>query len=388
MSVGPLINVGLSATSSLVIHDLNITVGQFGLLSTVCFLVSALGSIWLGHLSDHISGRAQLLAIFGGAAVALLMAALSPSYLWLMAAVAVSGLSQAMTNPTTNRLIVLHAPAGKRSGWIGIKQSSPQATQLFAGLFFPAVALLVGWKGAVGAASAIVIVLLFWAWNRLPDEPPHRRLRSRSVRHSDGPGGMSAVRRLRPKHGGRVWLYGGQACLASVGVSATNVYLPLFAQRGLGFPLILAGLTTAMVGLVGVAARLFWIRRMTAGTGTDTLLVILAVGSVLSSLLLLFSGQLHIGAMLWAGVILHGTMALGVNVVIMAGVMRDVPAGTAGGATGIVSLGMYLGIASGPLIMGLLLDATGRFLEGWLFLAILNAACSILAGVFRIRSRG
>lgn len=385
MVIGPLINTGLSATSSLVIQDLEITASQFGFLTTACFAVSALGSLWLGSVSDRISGRLQILIILGGAALGLLMAALASSYLLLVAAVAVAGLAQAMSNPTTNRLIVLHVEPRKQPGWIGIKQSGSQGSQLLAGLLFPPVAVLVGWQGAAAAAAALAVLVLAWSWNQLPEEQPRNRRRTKVPRPA---GPRSAALQERPKYGARVWLYCAQSAAASIGLTATNVYLPLFAHRSLDFSIVLAGLTSGLVGLVGVTARIFWSRRIAAGGRADSLLLVLAIGSVMGGLMLLFAEQSHLASLLWAGVVLHAIMALGVNVVIMAGMMRDVPASTAGGATGIVSLGMFFGIAAGPLAMGLFVDSAGGFFSGWLFVVVVNVFCVLLALVLKIRGDG
>ncbi|MCG2623448.1 MFS transporter [Arthrobacter sp. I2-34] len=388
MGIGPLINLGIGATSSQVIHDMGITDGQYGLLSTVCFVMAALGSLSLGRLSDRISSRSQLVIIFGGAALTMLMAAVAPGFGWLLGIFALSGLAQAMSNPATNRLTALHAPAGRQEAWIGVKQSGLQASQLFAGLFFPAAALLVGWRGAMGLAAALGAGMLFWAVRRLPAEPFRP---SRPVRHSApsrGPGALAVSGRRRHRsYGPMVWIYALQICLTSIGLTATNVYLPLFAQRGLGYSLVVGGLTTALAGGVGVVSRIFWTRRMAAGAEAGKLMVLLAAGSVASALCLMMSGVLQFGTLLWVGVVLHAGMTMGVNSIIMATVMRMVPPASSGGATGIVSLGMYVGIGLAPFSMGLLVDATGGFTVGWLFLAAVNTVCLLLAGAVWIKQR-
>src|SRR6185312_12730322 len=141
MGVGPLLNYGLSTLSPLIIADLRIGDAQFGLLATATFTSAALSSLWLGRLSDRISNRAQLILIFGGSAAAMALAALSRNYALLLLAALVAGPSQAISNPTTNHIIIHHVPPERRPGWIGIKQSGVQGCQLFAGLVFPAVAI-------------------------------------------------------------------------------------------------------------------------------------------------------------------------------------------------------------------------------------------------------
>ena len=372
MGAGPVMNYGISATSTLIIADLGISESQFGLLAATCFASAALSSMSLGRLSDRISSRSQMLIIFGGTALALVLMAVSGNYLWLLAAVLLSGPAQAISNPTTNRIIIHAVQAGKRPGWMGIKQSGVQASQLFSSLFFPAAALFAGWRGAAVGAALVLGLLLAYAWQRLPAEPR----------------GTSGTERERPSAERRfpaaVWLLAAFALFSGAGMQATNVYLPLFAQRELGFSLLLAGATAAAAGVVGVASRVLWGRRMAEGVRASTLLLILAAGAICGAALLLAAGETGNPALLWAGVVFHGASVLGVNVVVMAGVLREVPKERVGAASGAVSLGMYAGFATGPLAMGLLLEYSGDFLDGWIFIGASYLVC-VLVGLAYLR---
>nr|WP_231713294.1 MFS transporter [Arthrobacter sp. zg-Y769] len=370
MGAGPMMNYGLSATSTLIMADLGISDAQFGLLAATCFAGAAVSSMWLGRLSDRISARSQLLIIFGGTALALGFAALSGNYFWLLAAVLLSGPAQAISNPTTNRIIIHAVEPGKRPGWMGIKQSGVQASQLFSSLFFPAAALVAGWRGAAVGAVAVLALLLAYAWFRLPSEP---RL---SAPHAPG---QPADRKFPAS----VWLLAAFALFSGAGMQATNVYLPLFAQREIGFSLLMGGVTAAVAGVVGVTSRVLWGRRMADGVRASTLLLILAAGAVCGAALLLAAGQTGAPVLLWCGVAFHGASVLGVNVVVMAGVLREVPRERVGAASGAVSLGMYSGFALGPLAMGLLLQYSGGFLAGWLSIIAVYLICGGIGLAYR-----
>ena len=375
MGAGPVMNYGISATSTLIISDLGISESQFGLLAATCFASAALSSMSLGRLSDRIRARTQMLIIFGGTALSLVFMALSGNYLWLLAAVLLSGPAQAISNPTTNRIIIHAVQPGKRPGWMGIKQSGVQASQLFSSLFFPAAALFAGWRGAAVGAALVLGLLLAYSWHRLPPEP-----RTRTPNRAER---ASAERRFPAA----VWLLAAFALFSGAGMQATNVYLPLFAQRELGFSLLMGGATAAAAGVVGVASRVLWGRRMAEGVRASTLLLILAAGAICGAGLLLAAGETGIPALLWAGVLFHGASVLGVNVVVMAGVLREVPKERVGAASGAVSLGMYAGFASGPLIMGLLLEFSGGFLDGWIFIGAVYLACVLVGLTYRRAGR-
>ncbi|MDN3904790.1 MFS transporter [Arthrobacter sp. YD2] len=371
MGAGPMMNYGISATSTLIMADLGISEAQFGLLAATCFAGAALSSMSLGRLSDRISSRTQLLIIFGGTALALGLMAVSGNYLWLLAAVLLSGPAQAISNPTTNRIISHDVEPGKRPGWMGIKQSGVQASQLFSSLFFPAAALIAGWRGAAVGAALVLGLLLAYAWHRLPAEPRRRMTTPPAPTN----------RRFRAP----VWLLAAFALFSGAGMQATNVYLPLFAQREIGFTLLMGGATAAAAGVVGVASRVLWGRRMAAGVLASTLLLLLAAGAVCGAVLLLVAGQTGAQGWLWAGVVFHGASVLGVNVVVMAGVLREVPKERVGAASGAVSLGMYTGFALGPLAMGVLLEASGGFLAGWLCIGAAYLVCAGIGLAYRVR---
>jgi MFS family permease len=409
MGVGPLLIYGLSATSSLVIDSLQITPGQFGLLAAVCFLAAGVSSGMFGRFSDRMRGRTQICLIFGGAAAAMVLVAVSGNFLWLVVAVVLSGAAQALSNPATNRLVMDHVPAHKRAGWIGVKQSGVQGSQFLAGIAFPAVALVTGWRGVAGLSCALALVLLIVAWRLIPTSA---RPASTGPDSPDSPDSPAAVRSAAPspdavqagratspgaagtaKGGkvrlpGTVWVYAAYALLSGFGIQATNVYLPLFSQREVGFSLVLGGLTAAVAGVVGVASRIVWGQRIVGKGNSFTLLVTLGLGAAAGAALLLAAGLTQSGVLLWCGVLLHGAMGLAINVVVMAGMMRDVPPGKVGAASGRVAVGLYLGFAAGPLAMGGLLTAFNGFMAGWCVVMAAYLACALLAALARHRMPG
>jgi MFS family permease len=396
MGVGPLLMYGLSATSSLVIDSLQITPGEFGLLATACFLAAGVGSGVFGRFSDRMRGRTQICLIFGGAAAAMVLVAVSGNFLWLVAAVVLSGAAQALSNPATNRLVMDHVPAHKRAGWIGVKQSGVQGSQFLAGIAFPAVALVAGWRGAAGLSCALALVLLIVAWRLIPtsagpasagpDSPASMRSAAPSpdavpAGRATSPGAAGTAKGGKVRLPGTVWVYAAYALLSGFGIQATNVYLPLFSQREVGFSLVLGGLTAAVAGVVGVASRIVWGQRIVGKGNSFTLLVTLGLGAAAGAALLLAAGLTQSGVLLWCGVLLHGAMGLAINVVVMAGMMRDVPPGKVGAASGRVAVGLYLGFAAGPLAVGGLLTAFNGFMAGWCVVLGVYLACALLAAL-------
>jgi predicted MFS family arabinose efflux permease len=423
MGVGPLFNYGVSVSSAVIIDQLGITAGQLGLVVSVVFASAAITSIYLGRLADRMSARAQLVLIFAGTAVALVVGAFASHYWVLLLAAVLAGPAQAISNPTTNRIIIRAVAPVKRAGWIGVKQSGVQASQLFSGLFFPAVSLWLGWTGAALGAALVAVGLLAYG---LTVVPTPRELAARAARDAQSAPGPDATTPVAPD-GARpadpdappaetaggdqaatdrtagdrragdgpatdrlpttVWIFASIALLSGFGMQATNVYLPLFSMEAVGFSLVLGGVATAVSGVIGVISRIWWGRRMSAGVKASTLLLMISAGALSGVAAFLAAGLWHVPALIWVGAALHGVTVLGANVVINAGLMQVVAPERIGAASGINSMGMYSGFALGPLVMGALRDLTGDFTIGWLVIAVMYLACFGMALFLRSHGR-
>ena len=393
MAVGPLLTHSLSAMSPLVIADLELTEAQFGLLATTTFFVAAVTAVRTGRWADRLAARTLLVVMFGGAALAMLLTAAAPGYAVLLAAMVLSGLGQVMANPATNRLIRLHVPAGRRASWIGIKQAGVQASQLVAGLTFPALGLLLGWRTAVLVAVGAVLLLLVHGWWTVPDNHPGTPV-ARPSRTTSPSGTTTPFRSraagaaARPPMPGAVRAYAAAAALTGLGAQAANVYLPLYAHRELGLDVVAAGATVSVSALVGIASRVLWARVMDRpGADGFVLLAGMALGAAASAVLLILA-PLHPGLAwaVWPAAVLHGGAALAVSVVVMSAAMRAVPADRVGASTGVVTMGLYAGFCAGPLALGGLLQLTGSFAVGWGVVLVCYLACAALAVLVRSRA--
>jgi MFS family permease len=395
MAVGPLLTHSLSAMSPLVIEDLGLVESQFGLLATVTFFVAAVTAVRTGRWADRLGARTLLTVMFGGAVLAMLLTAAAPDYAVLLLAMVLSGLGQVMANPATNRLIRLHVPAHRRASWLGIKQAGVQASQLVAGLTFPALGLLLGWRTAVAVAAGVVLLLLVHGWLTVPDN--HGAVRPEAapdkpsptpVTPSPVPAGTPGPVRRAPMPG-VVRAYAAAAALTGLGAQAANVYLPLYAHRELGLDVVAAGATVSVAALLGIASRVLWARVLDRpGTDGFALLGVMALGAAASAVLLVLA-PLHpaLAWAVWPAAVLHGGAALAVSVVVMSGAMRAVPTERVGASTGVVTMGLYAGFCAGPLVMGALLQLTGSFAVGWAVVLVCYLACGLLAVLVRRHSR-
>lgn len=92
--------------------------------------------------------------------------------------------------------------------------------------------------------------------------------------------------------------------------------------------------------------------------------------------------------LVWVAVAFHGISALGVSVVLMAALMRAIPASSMVSASGMVTAGMFFGFALGPLLMGIIVGSPGGFVLGWITVGITYLLCVVLACVLiRVSAR-
>ena len=190
------------------------------------------------------------------------------------------------------------------------------------------------------------------------------------------------------KHPGMVWALALFGLINGIGVQATNVYMPLFAVREMGFSLVLGGATAALAGVIGVIARVTWARRMAKGASGLRLLLVLALIALVGAVLFLIADLAGWALLVWVAVAFHGISALGVSVVLMAALMRVIPASSMVSASGMVTAGMFFGFALGPLLMGIIVGSPGGFILGWITVGITYVLCVILAFILiRVSSR-
>ncbi|QXQ08894.1 MFS transporter [Paeniglutamicibacter sp. Y32M11] len=381
VGIGPLLTYGLSSVSELVITELAISEAQFGLIATVCFGAGAIGNAVFGRFTDRQPDSRLLVLVFALASMALLLAMIPGGYVLLLVASGCAGLAQSFPNGVTNRILAQRVPAERRIGWIGIKQSGVQVSQLVASLGFPALAAWIGWRGASGVGAVFAILLGVIAVRVLSAVPllPPTPITVDSAASGSPTAAPTSIRFT-------IWALAAFGFINGMGVQATNIYLSLYAVRELNFSLVLGGAAAAVAGAIGVAARVGWGRMMSRGMAAPPLLLLLATLALAGAGVFLAAGATHSAVLLWLAVAMHGASALGVSVVLMAAVVRGVPSSSMGMASGMVSAGQFGGFTVGPLVMGTLVGSPGGFALGWTVVAGIYLL-SVMLGLYLVLRR-
>jgi MFS family permease len=346
-----------------IVEDLHLSRASLGLLATGVVAVAALLSPPAGSLADRLGGRPTLLATFAVTAAGAVGMAIAGSYSGLLLGAGVVGVAAALANPVTNQLVSEHIPRGAQGSVIGLKQSGVQAGTFLIGLVLPSAAAAMGWRRALAltilpaALGLLATVLVI---------PPVGRV-ARAARPPKGsPWRWPVVAKLT--------VYGS---LMGLGTSAIGAYLVLYAVEALGLSESASGLAVAVLGLAGITSRIVWARRSERGGSISLVLIMMSLCGA-GSVGLIWSAQLGWSWLLWVGALGFGATGVAWNAVGNLLLVRELPAGVAGRAAGVLQFGFFGGMAVGPPSFGWLVDATGSYGAGWLMVIV---ALAIAAGV-------
>ncbi|MBC7680434.1 MAG: MFS transporter [Pseudorhodobacter sp.] len=353
--------------------DLEVGLAAFGLATATLFAVSGLLARPCGQLVQQLGVRRGTALAAAVATGSLCAVALAQSQAWLMAALALGGLGNAIAQPSAN-LGISELVTERRLGLaFGIKQSSIPLATLLGGLAVPGIALVVGWRWAMGAAALLALsVLLSTTVTR------RRPSARRRVAPTGGPD------KGLPRRGLLVLTAGG--FLGSAASTSTGVFL-VDSGVDAGLSPGAAGLMFAGCSVVGLASRVGfgWVADRHADRSRYLFIANLLTSGALGYVLLA-SGSVPLFAL---GALIAYGLGWAWTGLFHFAIIKDNRVAAAS-ATGSVQTGLSLGAASGPLGFGLVAQATS-YRTAWLMAAALSlaAALTVRAGRRMVRqSRG
>jgi predicted MFS family arabinose efflux permease len=234
--------------------DLGVSAALVGQLVSIYAIGSLVAAIPLTTLTQGMRRKPLLLTAIGGFVVVNTVTALSTNYALTLAARFVAGVFAGLLWALLAGYASRMAPAHLRGRAIAV---SMMGTAIALSLGIPAgtwLGVAVGWRVAFGIMSGLTLLLIGWAWFKLPDfpgQPAHRRL---SLAHVFALPGVRAV-----------------LFVTLVFVLAHNILFtyiaPFLAAAGMGarvdLVLLVFGLTS-LVGTSGVGLLVDrWLREMT-----------------------------------------------------------------------------------------------------------------------------
>ncbi|WSW02248.1 MFS transporter [Streptomyces sp. NBC_01006] len=357
----------LGAFGPRLVDELGVSPTVLGLTTTIGFGTAAVLSPVGGRMVDRTGPRRCLVVLLLVSAAALGLIGAAPGPGFLLAAVALGGLPQALANPATNKAILAAVPPARHGSVTGMKQSGVQLGAFAAGLPLAALAGSVGWRGAVWTAAAAAAPAALWAHRALPADPPAKA--------------AAPVASLVPR-GAIAWLAVFSLFLGC-GIASVNTYVALFGVRKLGMGPTEAAALVAVLGVAGIAGRVGWSKAARPGRA-EWLPGALAAGAVLAACLL--AAALYAPPLVWVAAVAVGVFAVSGNAVSMVLVMQRAAPGRAGQDSALVAAGFFAGFAVGPPLFGLLAQA-GRYGPGWLLVAAEFTAAAAVATAWAVRER-
>lgn len=345
MSAGAFLTSALSVLAPFIIEDLGLSRTQMGMLFTVMFSIATVASPFTGHGVDRFGGRRGLIALFVAEGLAVIGVVMAPSWLWLLVALAVGGLSMAAMNPITNHLISQHVPHERQGLLMGIKQSGGQVNWFFAGLFLPPIAVVWGWRPALVTGTLIAVIGIAATARLMPPSSVEPRMPVEEHTSS-----LALVRTVR-------WL-AVYAFVMTLGMAAVGSYLPLYAFERLGYSEAGAGLLTAAIGIIGVVSRIVWGRWADHLGRPSRVLAWMSVAAAVGQLGIWLAEDLGTW-LVWPSVVVFGATAAAWATVAMLAVVRMVPSELIGRASGMMLLGGHASLVVTPIAFGATVDWRG-----------------------------
>jgi len=354
------------------IDEFDISRTQLGLLTTAAFVVGGVLSPSAGGLVDRIGGRRIFVASMALVILATAGMSVAPSYVWMLLGSALVGFALASCNPTTNKLISAHTVPGERGVIMGVKQAGVQFGAFVIGFTLPALASTFDWRVAMASTILLPAICIAGTLLLIPSDRTEH-LERRSTRESG---------ELLPTVG---WM-ATYAFLMGGGVAAISAYLPLYAQEEVGLSAGDAGMIAGIMGGIGILSRVAW------GWGTERIgefsiaLAILGAGAVAATAAVYFApggGAL----LLWISAVVFGMTAITWNAIGMLVIVAEIGTHAAGRASGIVQSGFYAGFVVTPSLFGYSVDRSGEWTIGWVGVALMFVAATVVAGAWRTSRR-
>lgn len=338
--------------------DLTIGLATVGGAVALFFFVTSLGSPFAGHAVHRIGPRTGLTTAGILSACALTTLATSRSATMLFAALAIGGVGNAILHPSAAMALSNGVSHDRQALAFGVKQSSVPLATMTAGLAIPAFALSFGWRATVGSAAVATLLGAIL----LPARLGFGRIATMPTKAKQS---LS-----RPPVRALVYLSLGGGIGTMAGTAVGTFFVEGAIETGVSEAA--AGILFAAGSLTSIASRV-WIGwaadRWSGMKHFRTVSLLLLVGS-LGFVLLAAGGRTlaPLGALTAVGI---GWGWTGLFNYLAVHDRRE----TAAIATGIVTTGLALGGGLGPLVFGMIAEASS-FTTGWWAMAIVCAAAA------------
>jgi sugar phosphate permease len=362
-----------------------------GLLMTFLLFPYALSNIFLGHTADRWGPRKVLTLMTGFWSVAAIWMGAVGSYFLMLAGRLARGIAEGPLFPVANRYIRYWFPPSERGGANAVWTSGQRVGMTLA---VPLLSLAIGmwgWRSAFFLQAALALLLVVPAiWFLTADAPEKmagigaaerdfitQNRTNGTIKSAKGGGDFSGL-----MHNYRFWLmvtYHFAVLATFVGLTT---WLPKYLRDARGFDVGAMVLVTSLSYMGSFLSSLvfgFLSDRIGNRAGLCTLS--LAGASVSIGLAALAPDPIISALLMMLGMVLWG-MSPPIFYAIM---QRIVPAPIMAAGIGIDNGLANIGAAMAPAVIGFLIAATGSYLAGLLFIAVLGLIGAAGAAVLAVQ---
>ncbi len=341
--------------------DLGISRAQVGLLVSLHFGCTGLGSITGARITERIGTRTAVVADQLIVAVAAWSAALLDSYAALIGAAVLAGFGYALTNAATNEAVAAAVPESRRTLALSAKTSGVPTMALISAVLVPWASDRWSWNlilmigGTIAAVSAINSAVVI---------PDIRSSRSRAQRQE------SALPR------GFWWFAVSAFFLVGSSQPLFSWAVP-YLDEGLGTSKPVAGAIAGIAaGLGAVCMSLTALRADYLGRTKRVPLIVGLCVVLTASILVTMSGLTFGLAVATIGLFAGFIVQLAAIGIMHAAVVDRAPQAVAR-ATGLTMTGYYMGALATPVSFGALVDWLGTYTWAWLAMALGSTAAAV-----------
>jgi MFS family permease len=376
-NIGPL---GMPAIASLIRADLDLTLAQAGSFISAYYIGPVTMSLFAGVLADRFGTVKALVLGQALIALGLLGASAAPTYALFIALMIVAGVGYGTLNPASTTAAMSWFPPRQRATVVGLKQVGLPFGGMVGAVTVPALSLVIGWRLAVAASAAAILVCAV-ACALIYRDPPVEVAARRAV---SGRAALRAVLFTRD-----LWLVAGATGVFAAMQTIWMAFLALYLQAVVGLSLLAASHYLALAQAGGVVGRIAFglLSDRVFGGRRRAPLAIAGCTSAVCSIAIALTGPSTTRPSLAALALVFGFAGIGWN-----GVQHTLMAELAGPGAAATAVGLGLAVSSagvmvGPPVFGWLVQASGGFRGPWFGLAAVMALGLGVLALVRERGR-
>ena len=347
--------------------DLDISRGEVGLLVSVYFGCTGIGSILGGRATEAFGARIVITVDMVLVAIAAFLSAAIGEYWALLLAGVIGGSGYALVNAGTNVAIGRAVPPERRTLAMSIKTAGVPLMAVLAAGIGPGAASRSSWEAVLGVTGVIAAVAAAVAFFTFADDRPAKVERSKA----ELPDGF-------------IWFAFG-AFLVIAGSQPLYSWIVAYLEESLDTSAGLAGAVSAGAsgcGVVFMVSTSLRTDRVGPEARIRRMMVLVSINAT-GTVMVLAGEAIGVGFVALGAVIGISAQLAAIGT-MHAAVVDRAPEAVAR-ATGVTMTGYYIGALASPAMFGWLTDVTGTFAWSWAATAVLLAAA---VPVWAVAGRG